>query len=175
MTDSRLATYQHISLVQAGLLLVITDLLARQAAHDQSKLASPEREAFDEFTPKLAGLTYGSDEYKACLAAMKPALDHHYAVNDHHPEHYGCNVCIQCGAKGPNACTCGGPTRAGMDGMSLVALLEMLCDWCAASKRHNDGDILKSIELNQKRFGYTDELKQILLNTLPLLGPMGQE
>ena len=32
-------------------------------------------------------LTYGSDEYKACLTEMKPALDHHYAANRHHPEH----------------------------------------------------------------------------------------
>ena len=48
-------------------------------------------------------------------------------------------------------------------------LLEMLCDWIAATKRHNNGDIRKSIEINQKRFGYSDELKQILFNTLPLL------
>ena len=31
--------------------------------------------------------------------------------------------------------------------------------------RHDDGDILKSIELNQERFGYSDEIKHILINT----------
>ena len=36
----------------------------------------------------------------------------------------------------------------------------------AAVKRHEDGDILLSIELNQRRFGYSDELKQILINTV---------
>ncbi len=103
---------------------------------------------FDEYTPKLAASTYGSDEYKAFLAAMKPALDHHYAANSgHHPE--------------------GNPR--GIQGMSLVDLTEMLCDWLAATRRHADGDIRRSIEINQKRFGYGDELKQILLNTLPLL------
>jgi hypothetical protein len=41
----------------------------------------------------------------------------------------------------------------------------MLCDWRAATLRHADGDLRRSIEINQKRFGYTDELKAVLLNT----------
>jgi hypothetical protein len=53
--------------------------------------------------------------------------------------------------------------------MSLVQLTEMLCDWKAATLRHKDGDIRRSIEQNQQRFGYSDEVKRILLNTLPLL------
>lgn len=57
----------------------------------------------------------------------------------------------------------------GIRGMSLFDLIEMLCDWKAATLRHNDGNIRRSIELNQKRFGYSDELKQILLNTLPVV------
>ena len=35
--------------------------------------------------------------------------------------------------------------------------------------RHNDGDIMKSIEINQERFGYSDDLKQLLINTACLL------
>jgi hypothetical protein len=31
--------------------------------------------------------------------------------------------------------------------------------------RHETGCIYKSIEINQKRFGYSDELKQIFINT----------
>lgn len=54
--------------------------------------------------------------------------------------------------------------------MSLLDILQMLCDWKAATMRHNDGDILRSIEINQKRFGYTDELKRILLNTVREMG-----
>jgi len=145
--DSRPATYEHIQTVQRLLARVVRDLLKRSEEHDQSKLRSPEVEVFDEYTPKLAGSTYGSEEYKSFLAAMKPALDHHYAANSHHPEHY------------PN----------GIQGMSLLDLVEMLCDWKAATMRHNDGDIRKSIEINQQRFGYSDELKQLLYNTLPLV------
>ena len=144
MIDSRPDTCKHIQTVQHFMLLVVNDLLLRSLVHDQSKLGSPEKEIFDEYTPKLAGSTYGSEEYKQFLAGMKPALDHHYAKNSHHPEYY------------PN----------GIQGMSLLDIIEMLCDWKAATLRHNDGDIRRSIEINQKRFGYSDELKQIFLNTL---------
>jgi hypothetical protein len=145
--DSRPDTYAHIQLVQRFMGRAIADLLRRQQEHDQSKLISPEKEAYDVITPRLRGLTYGSEEYRAGLREMKPAIDHHYATNDHHPEH----------------------TPAGIEGMSLLSLLEMLCDWLAATRRHDDGDIRKSIEINQQRFGYSDELKQVLLNTLPAI------
>ena len=63
-------------------------LLQRVQAHDASKLESPEMEYFAKYTELLAGLTYGSDEYKRVMAEMKPAIEHHYAKNSHHPEHY---------------------------------------------------------------------------------------
>ena len=78
---------------------------------------------------------------------MKPALDHHYANSRHHPEHFA----------------------NGINDMNLIDIMEMLADWKASSMRHNDGNLLKSIELNQQRFGYDDQLKQILLNTAKLL------
>ena len=53
--------------------------------------------------------------------------------------------------------------------MNLVDILEMVCDWLSACKRHADGDIYKSIEHNQKRFGYSDDIKKILLNTVEML------
>lgn len=146
--DSRADTLAHIGDVRARLAAVVKDLERRQAAHDLSKLADPEKATFDKFTPKLEGSTYGGEEYKAFLAAMKPALDHHYAHNSHHPEHYA----------------------DGVRGMCLLDVVEMLCDWKAATLRHADGDLRKSIEINQRRFGYSDELKQILLNTAERLG-----
>ncbi len=148
---------------------MIVDLHGRSLVHDASKVQSPEKEGFEEFTKKLATSTYGSEEYKGFLAEMKPLLDHHYAANDHHPEHYGSDVCVQCGRRSDDPCTCGGPRRPGVERMSLLSLLEMVCDWKAATLRHNDGDIRRSIEINQKRFGYSDELKQIFLNTLPVI------
>lgn len=146
--DSRPETYQHIARVRGLLLEVVWKLLERGHEHDASKLVDPEREAFDRMTPKLAGLVYGTDEYKASLAELGPALAHHYAENSHHPEHYA----------------------DGIAGMSLLDLVEMLCDWKAATERTANGDLAKSIEFNKGRFGYSDELAAILTNTARELG-----
>ena len=117
--------------------------------HDKSKLEEPEASTFAIYTEKLKGTTYGSDEYKRFLAEMKPALDHHYANNQHHPEYYA----------------------DGIHGMSLLDLIEMIVDWKAASERHDDGDIRRSVEVNQERFGYDDGLRRILENTVDELYP----
>lgn len=333
--DSRIDTYKHIQQVQQLLFEVVKRLLDRAAAHDQSKLVPPEVELFDEFTPKLAESTYGSAEYEGFRAAMKPALDHHYSHNQHHPEFAFCNeewrpvvgyegeyevsnlgsvrscdrlvnshggsvytkpgqvmklfltpkgyLRTQLSSHGTNrnfmvhrlvalsflpnpdnkpevnhkngiktdnfvdnlewstqsekqkhayklglkepavkyvvtcneldittlgcekmekilrekgydrvyssgiwACingvheTSGGLTFVGepiqeyrrnlLCKMSLLDLIEMIVDWCAAVTQHNNGDIRKSIDINQERFGYDDEIKSILLNTVNELG-----
>lgn len=145
--DSRPATYEHIREVQHLLNCCITELLMRAEGHDATKLVEPELSAYDEFTPRLAASTYGSKEYKGFLEEMKPILDHHYAASRHHPEHH----------------------EHGIADMNLVDLLEMLCDWVAAAKRHKNGDVYESLEINAKRFGYGPELKQALFNTLEFL------
>lgn len=138
--DSSLDTFNHIRDVQENLAWVINLLIERGINHDDSKLHEPEKSIFD----KMETLTYGSDEYKAALVELGEALSHHYEQNSHHPEHY----------------------EAGIAGMDLLDIIEMLCDWKAATKRHDDGDILKSLEINANRFGIDDQLKQILLNTV---------
>src|SRR5690554_3471786 len=86
--DSTKDTLLHIKRVNELLSLAAIELLARGQEHDNSKLESPEKELFDEYTPKLKDSTYGSDEYKANLKGLEPALKHHYMNNSHHPEHY---------------------------------------------------------------------------------------
>lgn len=144
MYDSKKDTKEHITKVASFIYKLEIPLRRRARHHDKSKLEEPEKSIFDEYTPKLATSTYGSDEYKQFLEGMGAALEHHYENNRHHPEHF----------------------ENGIRDMTLVDLCEMISDWKAATLRHNDGDILKSIETNQQRFGYTDELKQILINTV---------
>lgn len=144
MYDSKEDTLKHIKRVAEFIKIFINGLIFRINNHDRSKLEKPEKSIFDEYTPKLANSTYGSDEYKQYLKEMKIALDHHYAMNRHHPEHF----------------------EDGIKGMTLIDLCEMIADWKAATLWHNDGDIIKSINLNQSRFGYSDELKQIFINTV---------
>ncbi len=141
--DSTQDTMEHIGKVRQRISECVNSLNFRAKVHDASKLLPPEKQAFDEATPLLHGMTYGSDEYKASIAKLGPALAHHYFVNSHHPEHY------------PD----------GIAGMSLLDLLEMLCDWKAATERHADGDLERSIEINRARFGISDQLASILRNT----------
>lgn len=142
--DSRPDTYAHIDQVRRLMTLCIHDLIDRSVVHDKSKLESPEVEAFDIISPRLHGVTYGSDEYRATMTEFKPALDHHVTQNPHHPEAHA----------------------DGIQGMSMLDLLEMCCDWIAASRRHADGDVLRSLDINQERWGYGDELKRLLRNTI---------
>lgn len=53
--------------------------------------------------------------------------------------------------------------------MNLIDLLEMFCDWKAASERHNDGNLRKSIEINATRFGMSPDLVSIFENTMLLV------
>lgn len=142
-------TLNHIRRVQSLLAEVCDNLQQRAINHDQSKLVDPEASEFDKHTSALKSLDYGSPEYKACLEAMRPAIEHHYAHNRHHPEHW----------------------PGGIKDMTLLDLIEMLVDWKAASERHATGDIEKSITINKERFGYGDELEAIFRRTVLELFP----
>lgn len=144
MNESKFKTLRHIETVRNYLNASAIELLKRGEQHDQSKLMPPEVETFAIYTEKLRGCTYGSAEYRSYLKEMDIALNHHYKNNKHHPQFY----------------------ENGIRDMSLFDLVEMLCDWYSSTLRHNDGDVYKSIEINQERDGYSDELKQIFINTM---------
>jgi len=142
--DSKPETLEHINTVADNLISAVKELLSRAVNHDRSKLDTKEKKGFDMYTPKLKECTYGSDEYKQYLKELTNTLEHHYAHNSHHPEHF------------PN----------GIDDFDLFDLMEMFFDWDAATKRHNDGDIIKSIEINKERFGISDQITNIFKNTV---------
>jgi hypothetical protein len=145
--DSTEDTLAHQNLVAKYIFKIIHELSERAFDHDTSKLEPPEKECFDRVTPLLKDLTYGSDKYKETLSSMKEALDHHYANNRHHPEHF----------------------EHGISDMNLVDIVEMLCDWFAASQRHKDGSIRVSILRNADRFNYDGRLVSIFTNTIDFL------
>lgn len=130
---------EHIALVQKWIEDFRYILKGRGSVHDSSKLKSPEKETFDEFTPKLKVLKFGSDEYKDALAQMGEGLKHHYKVNSHHPEHY------------PN----------GIDGMTLYEVVEMVCDWMAAAEKKG---VAVDMDYLQKRFNISPQLRSIIEN-----------
>lgn len=139
-----LEVVKHIHRVRELMYGMIKGLDDRARDHDQSKLESPEAELFGEYTPELAKTEYGTPEYDAMRERLKPALDHHYANNRHHPEHH----------------------KNGIDDMNLLDLVEMLCDWKAAGERNKNGNIRKSLEVNAKRYNIEPQLLRILENTV---------
>jgi Family of unknown function (DUF5662) len=190
------ATWDHINLVMKLLASAQMELMRRQFTHDRSKLVPPEVSTFTEFTPKLKGSTYGSEEYKQFLEGMKPALAHHYSHNRHHPEFFPKSpedarykkirdwitssfdeLSLSRKIKGAETQSAlyaddlinvlENQSRSSVNNMNLFDLLEMLLDWYAATKRHDDGDIQKSLEINKERFGISDQLANILANTVP--------
>lgn len=146
--DSTQDTKQHMRQVRWRIYEVITQFHHRAFQHDRSKLEAPEKAFFDEYTPKLKEIEYGSPEYNDCLNGMSEALVHHYEVNDHHPEHFD----------------------GGIHDMDLIQLIEMLCDWKAATLRHENGDLGRSIAQNAKRFDMSEDMEQLLLRTADHLG-----
>ena len=87
--DSRADILAHIIQVRDRLDVFATELSRRGTLHDASKFSDAEKPAFDLVMPLLPGVTYGSPEYLALEDRVRPALDHHYRHNSHHPEHYG--------------------------------------------------------------------------------------
>ncbi len=100
----------HIDEVRKHLNNLITELSIRAIKHDVSKLKEPERDLFIDSLHKLKNLSYGSKKYYDTLKEITPAIDHHYNVNRHHPEHF----------------------ENGINGMNIVDIMEMLVDWYAS-------------------------------------------
>jgi len=137
-------TYKHVKNVSKNINIFIKELISRAENHDNSKFEEPELSVYAQFTSELGKTKYGSEEYKKLLEKAKPAIDHHYANNTHHPENW----------------------KNGVNDMDLVDILEMVADWKAATMRMQNGNIKKSIEINAERFNINPQLRQIIENTV---------
>ena len=148
--NSTADTNEHVDKVRQRMREVGARLDMRAAWHDASKYEEPEKSAYDALMDFKASheMVYGSPEYAEGLKILGPALDHHYAHNSHHPQHY----------------------ENGVAGMSLLDLIEMLCDWKAAGERYKDGNITQSLALVRERFALSDQLFAILENTVKEMG-----
>ena len=140
------AAVTFVDVARSFLNDIVFALLRRGMEHDKTKLYEPEVDLFVKYTPELAKCHYGSPEYDTALKGLKPALDHHYGNNRHHPEHF----------------------KAGVKDMNLVDIIEMMCDWKAATLRQKDGNLRKSIEINAERFKINPQLVRILENSMDL-------
>ena len=145
--DSTKDTINHIAKVEGYLSLCADLLRIRATHHDASKLEEPELSGYAGLSDALKGLTYGTPEYRAAFAPFKEIIKHHYQYNSHHPEHW------------PDGVAC----------MSLLDVVEMICDWKAANERGNNS-FSESITISVQRFGVNEQLASILKNTARELG-----
>jgi hypothetical protein len=187
-------TWRHIHRVMQFMNRFAVAMLDRALRHDQSKLAPPEVALFAA-APPLGPIAYGTPAYEESRRRIMPALEHHYAHNRHHPEHWptpsGAEIDdlrediavlesiaserIRGAAVLERAI---GRLKADLavlespiNNMNLLDVTEMFCDWAASSERHHDGNIRKSIEHNTGRFGIGQQLRRIFENTIdPLRG-----
>lgn len=144
--ESVVETLLHkMKMVELGNLFIIK-LLERIAEHDDTKLSSPEVEAFDRMAGTIGAITYGSEEETEAKEQLKDALIHHYARERHHPEHF----------------------ENGVKDMNMLDLVEHFLDCLSASIRHDDGNFRFSLKNNAERFHYSEEITKIFENTIDL-------
>lgn len=141
-------TVQHCRRVGLYILQCTEELNNRAINHDVSIFRPDEFDLFAQETPGLRELEYDSEEYRAALDRLRPALVRHYAGNRHHPDYHD----------------------GGVESMNLLDLIEMLADWKAAAERQVRGSLAKSIKLNAKRFDYGDDIENLLMVTARDLG-----
>jgi hypothetical protein len=137
-------TYAHILEVGRLMSVLTAEMSARALTHDKSKMLVEDARIYARMAKEMSGLPYGTPAYKAVFEKYRLFIRNHHISNRHHPEYFS----------------------DGIRGMNLVDLSEMLCDWIASRSKNRGGSILRSIDVGQKRFGFSDELRAVLLNTV---------
>lgn len=133
----------HISRVRKHINTFVQLLLKRAISHDKSKLEEPELSWWKEMD-KEPRYPYGSEEYKQKIKRWDRVFKHHYKYNRHHPEHY----------------------EYGVSEMTLVDIVEMMCDWLGYKDTITISEALKVCDEQMRRYNIPDCIRQIIFNTL---------
>jgi hypothetical protein len=144
-------TRKHQKLVADVMVKSAKEILDRAMLHDRSKFEDAvERKSYVEpvYALNTEKVPYGSERYKELTDAMGEGWLHHKANNDHHPEHWA--------------------TDHPFEKMNVFQILEMCCDWIAASKRRGNNPILPLARM-RKDFGMTEQLSEVIANTILVL------
>ena len=137
--------HKHKLILRGVLYNLGNQLKERADNHDNSKYDKEEKEVFESIDNIKREDFDSYEEYYNCTKPLiQKALDHHYAKNRHHPEHF----------------------EHGVEDMNLLDILEMVVDWdSSASCRGTELDT----DYSFKRFKITPQLQKIILNTLKIL------
>ena len=128
-------TTKHKFQIIRFMMKVCFRLMRRAWVHDLSKYSKKEAPLFAA-AQDTKGVVYGSEEYKKDVEVnLKPALDHHYMHNSHHPQHHS----------------------QGFKGMQPLDVIEMLIDWKASTLRYKDSKIQDSLANNKERYNISEQ------------------
>ena len=131
--------YQHRDMVRICLKRISTDLDMRGLNHDLSKLSEDEFEGFSRINNIARKYPYGSKEYKESLKKERDTIDLHYSRNRHHPEHW-----------------------SDVRGMGYLDIIEMVCDWYAATNTYKQTELSTVLDKQFERFNFSDEQKWLI-------------
>lgn len=137
--------HKHKVLLRAILYNLANQLKERADKHDDSKYSKEEKDVFESIDEiKREDFDSYEQYYNCTKPLLQKALDHHYANNRHHPEHF----------------------EKGVNDMNLLDVLEMIVDWeSSASCRGTKLDV----DYSFKRFKIEPQLQKIINNTLKIL------
>ncbi len=141
---AEIVTLRHIKRVAELVGNFAIDMIRRGQVHDDSKFFPVELEpleALQALTDAEGNAPFGSEEYERRKTLLAPMLEHHYAFNSHHPEHYENEI----------------------DGMDLGDLVEMFFDWKAASERGEEPSM--NLTYSAARYQMSPQLVSIFQNT----------
>lgn len=127
-------TLRHRELVRLALRRVAVQLEQRGLLHDLSKWSEDELSGFVRINRVAREHAYGSEEYRASMRREEETIRLHYSRNSHHPEYHD-----------------------DIRQMGVLDLLEMVCDWWAASITYGKISLADSLEVHRERFDFSPE------------------
>lgn len=135
--------YHHKFVVLQHINIIIQDLIKRAEEHDMSKFSESEFAGLIAAHEDIQAHPFGTPEHEEARKKHSTVFNSHYKENRHHPEHF----------------------ENGVEGMTLVDLIEMLCDWKSSSMRTSEGSIENSIKSAAEKYNIEPQLLKILENT----------
>lgn len=134
---------KHRQTVRERLLFLADELYKRAYHHDDSKLQLPEIKWLIEMD-KEPRYEYGTPEYFEKMKRWDKFFKHHYENSRHHPDHFA----------------------NGIEGMNLADLCEYIVDIISYYEELHVNNALDTVNKQKERFGFDEQLTQILKNTL---------
>lgn len=134
---------EHKTTVVQYLLYITEDLRHRAVVHDDSKLDQFEKDMYDALSKEYKHHKSKSNISEKSKMIIKRGLEHHYCLNNHHPEHF----------------------KNGINDMTLIDIIEMLCDWMTYADRCHK-DINEIIDYYQHKYNFSNEFKTLINNTI---------